>query len=84
MQQNSKEMETVDEVIEIEKAAYQNYKAEVKTRTLEASYSQLHVAAKAVFYCLHQLFKILILSFLKSLMGQLNLWVYHYHHCCHK
>ena len=40
--------------------------------------------AKVGFYCLQQLFKILILSFLKSLMGQLNWWVYHYHHCCHK
>ena len=44
MQQDSKEMETVDEVVEIEMAAYQNYKEEVKTITLEASYSQVHVA----------------------------------------
>ena len=34
MQQDSKEMEIVDEVVEIERAAYQNYKAEVKTITL--------------------------------------------------
>ena len=47
MQQDSKEMETVDEVVEIEKAAYQNYKAEVKTITLEASYSQVHVACQS-------------------------------------
>ena len=44
MQQDSKEMVTVDEVVEIEKAAYQNYKAEVMTVTLKASYSQVHVA----------------------------------------
>ena len=34
MQQDSKEMEIVDEVVEIERAAYQNYMAEVKTITL--------------------------------------------------
>ena len=39
---------------------------------------------KVWFHCPHQLFKIFILSFLKSLMGQLNWWVYNYHHCCHK
>ena len=44
MQQDSKVMETVDEVVEIEMAAYQNYKEEVKTITLKASYSQVHVA----------------------------------------
>ena len=44
MQQDSKEMVTVDEVVEIEKAVYQNYKAEAMTITLEASYSQVHVA----------------------------------------
>ena len=44
MQQDSKEMVTVDEVVEIEKAAYQNYKAEVMTVTLKESYSQVHVA----------------------------------------
>ena len=37
-------MNIVDEVVEIEKVANQNYKAEVKTITLEASYSQVHVA----------------------------------------
>ena len=36
-------METDDEVVEIERVD-QNYKAEVKTITLEASYSQVHVA----------------------------------------
>ena len=41
IRQNSKEMETVDEVVEIEKAGYQNYKAEVNNITLKASYSQL-------------------------------------------
>ena len=49
MQQDSKEMETVDEAVEIEKAAYQNYKAEVKTITLEASYCQIHVACQSSF-----------------------------------
>ena len=43
-QQDLKEMVTVDEVVEIEKATYQNYKEEVMTITLEASYSQVHVA----------------------------------------
>lgn len=43
MQQDSKEIETVDEVVEIEKETYQNYRVEVKTITLEASYSQVHV-----------------------------------------
>ena len=47
MQQDLREMEIVDEVVEIEKAAYQNYKAEVKTITLEASYSQVHVACQS-------------------------------------
>ena len=47
MQQDLREMEIVDEVVEIEKAAYQNYKAEVKNITLEASYSQLHVACQS-------------------------------------
>ena len=70
MQQDSKEMETVDEVVEIEKAGYQNYKAEVKTMRSKHLIANFMLPAKAVFYCLHQLFKILILSFLKSLMGQ--------------
>ena len=46
MQQDSKEMETDDEVVEIERVD-QNYKAEVKTITLEASYSQVHVACQS-------------------------------------
>nr|POF08343.1 hypothetical protein CFP56_66381 [Quercus suber] len=37
MQQDLKEMETVDEVVEIERAAYQNYKEEVKTITQKSS-----------------------------------------------
>ena len=47
MQQDSKKMETVDEAVEIEKATYQNYKEEVKTIAIEASYSQLHVACQS-------------------------------------
>ena len=46
MQQDSKEIETDDEVVEIERVD-QNYKAEVKTITLEASYSQVHVACQS-------------------------------------
>ncbi|KAF3953568.1 hypothetical protein CMV_021003 [Castanea mollissima] len=47
MQQDLKEMEAVGEVVEIEREAHQNYKAEVKTITLEASYSQVHVACQS-------------------------------------
>ena len=47
MQQDSKKMETVDEAVETKKAMYQNYKEEVKTITLEASYSQLHVVCQS-------------------------------------
>ena len=47
MQQDLREMEIVDEVVEIERAAYQNYKAEVKTITLGASYSHVHVACQS-------------------------------------
>ena len=42
MQQDSKEMETVDEVVEIEMAAYQNYKEEVKTITQKSSQFSLY------------------------------------------
>ena len=47
MQQDLRKMVTVDEVVEIEKAAYQNYKAELMTITLKASYSQVHVACQS-------------------------------------
>ena len=42
MQQDSKEMETIDEVVEIERAAYQNYKEEVKTITQKSSQFSLY------------------------------------------
>ena len=42
MQQDSKEMETVDEVVEIERATYQNYKEEVKTITQKSSQFSLY------------------------------------------
>ena len=42
MLQDSKEMETIDEVVEIERAAYQNYKEEVKTITQKSSQFSLY------------------------------------------
>ena len=42
MLQDSKEMETIDEVVEIERAAYQNYKEEVKTITQKSSQLSLY------------------------------------------
>ena len=42
MQQDSKEMGTVDEVVEFERAAYQNYKEEVKTITQKSSQFSLY------------------------------------------
>ena len=42
MLQDSKEMETIDEVVEIERATYQNYKEEVKTITQKSSQFSLY------------------------------------------